>query len=180
MRNYRTGLLPQVRRRGIVAASRILSSPINAVANLCVSVTAVCTEFPLAQGLFSTNSAGGWPAFQVEHLCSLASPILRPSPTSQKRACRTYGYCLLRPDRRNTRAATFGISRFPSMELACMPWFFDSAGPKRHSRFTQRFVLSSPSGNKVDNPSAVISELSSPAYTPPVNASPPPSREADA
>ncbi len=61
-----------------------------------------------------------------------------------------------------------------------MLWFFDSAGPKRHSRFTRRSVLSSPSGNKVDNPSAVISELSSHAYTPPVNTSPPPSREADA
>jgi len=35
-------------------------------------------------------------------------------------------------------------------------------------------VLPSLSVHKVDNPEGVISELNSPAYPPPVNASPPP------
>ena len=40
--------------------SRIHCYAINAAFGLCVPVTAGCNEFPLAEGLFSTNSAGGW------------------------------------------------------------------------------------------------------------------------
>jgi len=45
---------------------------------------------------------------------------------------------------------------------------------------SRRTVWPSLSGNEVGNPNSVISELNSPACTPPVNASPPPSRRADA
>lgn len=45
---------------------------------------------------------------------------------------------------------------------------------------TRHIVRPSPSDHKVGNQNEVISELNSPACTPPVNASPPPSRLADA
>lgn len=61
-----------------------------------------------------------------------------------------------------------------------MPWFSDSAGPVTPLAIARRPVLPSPSDYKVGNPIEVISELNSPACTPPVNASPPPSRGADA
>ena len=61
-----------------------------------------------------------------------------------------------------------------------MPWFFDSAGPVTPLAITRRPVQPSLPDNEVGNPVAVISELHSPACTPPVNASPPPSRGADA
>jgi hypothetical protein len=70
--------------------------------------------------------------------------------------------------------ADFRISRFPCMELADMPWFSDSAGPMTPLAITRRPVLPSPSLYKVGNPKKEISELNSPACTPPVNASPPP------
>jgi hypothetical protein len=55
-----------------------------------------------------------------------------------------------------------------------MPWFSDSAGPITSLAITRRTVLPSPSLYKVGNPKKEISELNSPACTPPVNASPPP------
>jgi hypothetical protein len=61
-----------------------------------------------------------------------------------------------------------------------MPWFFDSAGPETFLAIAQRPVRPSLSDNEVGKPEWVISELNGPACTPPVNASPPPLREADA
>lgn len=61
-----------------------------------------------------------------------------------------------------------------------MPWFSDSAGSGSPLAMARRPVLPSPPFYKVGNPIEVISELNSPACTPPVNASPPPLREADA
>ncbi len=58
-----------------------------------------------------------------------------------------------------------------------MPWFLDSAGPKRRLRYRDVRAAFSPSSHKVGNPYEVISELDSLACTPPVNASPPPPRE---
>jgi len=61
-----------------------------------------------------------------------------------------------------------------------MPWFSDSAGPGSPLAMARRPVLPSPPNHKVGNPNKVISELNIPAYTPPVNASLPPLREANA
>ena len=61
-----------------------------------------------------------------------------------------------------------------------MPWFSDSAGPMTPLTITRHPVLPSPSRHKVGNPIKVISELNSPACMPPVNASLPPLREANA
>jgi len=72
------------------------------------------------------------------------------------------------------------ISRFPYMELAYMPWFYDSAGSMTSLTITRRPVLPSPPNHKVGNLIKVISELNCPACMPPVNASLPPSREANA
>lgn len=46
-----------------LAASRILSSPLDADDGPCVPLAVACPEFPLATGLFSTDSADGWPTF---------------------------------------------------------------------------------------------------------------------
>ena len=118
VRNYRTGLLPQVKRGSKTnSASRILSSSFYVASSRCVLVTVVCPEFPLAQGLFSTNSAGSWPIYRVEYLCSLASQILYPSPTSQERSCRTCGIHLLRPDQPRHRWSFLGSPGFRSKSL---------------------------------------------------------------
>ena len=118
MRNYRTGLLPRVKRGSYLSsASRILSRTLDVASSRCVLVTVVCPEFPLAQGLFSTNSAGSWPTFRVEYLCSLASQILCPSPTSQERSCRTFGIHLLRPDQLRHRWSLLGSPGFRSKSL---------------------------------------------------------------
>ena len=87
---------------------------------------------------------------------------------------------LLRPDRpRDARSAAPGISRFPCKELGTCP---GSLTPRVRcaTRVTRHIVRPSPPNHKVGNPNEVISELNSPACTPPVNASPPSSRMADA
>jgi hypothetical protein len=75
---------------------------------------------------------------------------------------------------RGIRPIASGISRLPCKAFVYMPWFLDSAGPVRHSRYR---------GAPCGLPTSVtgsatrgrrISELNSPACTPPVNASPPP------
>ena len=88
---------------------------------------------------------------------------------------------LLRPDRpRDTRSSASGISRFPCKKFVYMPWFSDSAGPMHHLRLRgapcglPAFVTGSATRGRL------ISELYSLACTPPVNASPPPLRRADA
>ena len=59
--------------------------------------TSVCRSRSLVQsfpwpGAFSPRTPPVVGQFMlVEHLCSLASQILRPRPTSQARSCRTYG-----------------------------------------------------------------------------------------
>jgi len=49
----------QTQRRD--TSSRTPNCTLDAASSLCVPVTVACPEFPLAEGLFSTNSAGGWP-----------------------------------------------------------------------------------------------------------------------
>lgn len=66
------------------------------------------------------------------------------------------------------------------MELAYMPWFSDSVDPVTTLAIACHPVLPSLSSHEVGNPIKVISELNSPACTPPVNASLPPLREANA
>jgi hypothetical protein len=78
----------------------------------------------LSDAAFSTRSPGQgspWPqafsprtppvvghAFRrIEHLCSSASSILCPCPTSRSRACRHCGLCPLRPDRPRDTADRF-------------------------------------------------------------------------
>ena len=46
---------------------------------------------------------------------------------------------------RDSRSVTLGISRFPCMELAHMPWFSDSVGPVTSLTIAQRLVMPSPS-----------------------------------
>ncbi len=53
---------------------------------------------------------------------------------------------------RDSRSVTLGISRFPCMELAYMPWFSDSAGPVTSLTIAQRLVMPSPSLYWVGNP----------------------------
>jgi hypothetical protein len=99
MRNYRTGLLPQVKRRNVA----LLLVP--------CSVRSTLLPAPVCRSRPSEHSSPRPEAFSprtppvvgrlplVVHLCSFASSILFLRPTSQARSCRASAFGLPRPGR---------------------------------------------------------------------------------
>ena len=92
MRNYRTGLLPQVRRRNVA----LLLVP--------CSVRSTLLPAPVCRSRPSEHSSPRPEAFSpqtppvvgravgvIVHLCSFASSIICLRPTSQARTCRAFG-----------------------------------------------------------------------------------------
>src|SRR5216684_156051 len=59
------------------------------------------------------------PPPEVAFLCSVASSVLRPHPTSHPRTCSAYGYCLPEPAR--TSPGTGETSQVPRKELLHVP-----------------------------------------------------------
>ena len=57
-----------------------------------------------------------------------------------------------------------GISRFSRLEVPCMPWFFDRAGPTSDSHNAADRVAFQPE-LRCRHPEPLISRLNSPAYT---------------
>ena len=80
------GLKPHALRR--TAANRI-----DVAARLSVRTTAACRLFPSGEALPSK------PPPEVAFLCSVASSVLRPHPTSHPRTCSACGFCLPEPAR---------------------------------------------------------------------------------
>ena len=93
MRNYRTGLLPQVKRRNVDSLLLVLCS-----------VRSTLLPAPVCRSRSSEHSSPRPEAFSpptppvfghaggvIGHLCSFASPILCLRPTSQARTCRALG-----------------------------------------------------------------------------------------
>ena len=89
----------------------------------------------------------------VEHLCSSASSILLPHPTSRKLTCRAFGH---RPSPTvpyvETPLVTSGISRFPCKKSVYMLRVYDLSGSDTILAISQYIVLPSPSVHKVGNP----------------------------
>ncbi len=93
MRNYRTGLLPQVRRRNV----ELLLVPCSVRSTLLPAP--VCRSRPSEHGspwpeAFSprTPPVVGHAVGVIVHLCSFASSIIFLRPTSQGHTCRTLGF----------------------------------------------------------------------------------------
>ena len=112
--------------------------------------------------------------FLVVHPCSFASSILRLRPTSGHRACRDDGLGLPRPDR-----PWMAVGRSPDLPVsvhgACVHALvlrLRGSGNVPCDSATSRAAF--PVRQRGRQPERVISELNSPACTPPVNASPPP------
>src|SRR5262249_22562856 len=85
-------------------------SPIDAVSRLSVRAAAVSPSFP---------SGGSFPPRPPQRacpLCSAASSVLFPRPTSHPRTCSSFGCCLHEPVRR-AFPDTDEISQFPCKEL---------------------------------------------------------------
>ena len=77
------------------------------------------------------------PPPEVAFLCSVASSVLRPHPTSHPRTCSAYGFCLPEPAR--TSPGTGETSQVPHKELHHVREAFDCARffpckPLRHGR----------------------------------------------
>src|SRR6266404_697700 len=77
------------------------------------------------------------PPPEVAFLCSVASSVLRPHPTSHPRTCSAYGYCLPEPAR--TSPGTGETSQVPHKELLHVRKVSDCARvfpckPLRHGR----------------------------------------------
>lgn len=91
MRNYRTGLLPQVRRRNVA----LLLVPCSVHSSLLPAP--VCRSRPSEQSsprpeAFSPQTPPVVGRLSlVVHLCSFASSIIFLRPTSQARTCRAFG-----------------------------------------------------------------------------------------
>ena len=92
MRNYRTGLLPRVRRRSV---DPLLLVPCSVRSTLIPAP--VCRSRPSEHGsprpeAFSPRTPPVVGRLSlVVHLCSFASSILFLRPTSQERTCRAFG-----------------------------------------------------------------------------------------
>jgi len=165
----------------LLAASRILARPLDVVSCLCVQVTVGCPGFPSAGCPFSTGSASGWPRLRwlstvVRPFPRYYAPVRPPKGVHVESAVTD----LPRPGQRLDAAATSGVSLFPCMKFAYMPWLLRLREPSTPLALSRRTVLPSLPGHWVGDSIALISELYRPACTPPVNASPPPSRRADA
>jgi hypothetical protein len=136
---------------------------------------------PLGRGP-SLHGLRGWVA-RMPGLRTVVRPLHRyyvlvrlPSRVQVRR-----GACgLPRPDRRWDCPGRFWDLPV-SVHGACVhALVLGLRGPGSLLALAQRPVLPSLRGDSVGNPDGVISELHRPACTPPVNASPPPSRGADA
>jgi len=83
-----------VRRRPARGLNRMRSGAqpqsIDVVSRLSVRTTAACRQFPSGEAFPPTTSP------EVAFLCSVASSVLRPHPTSHPRTCSACGFCLSR------------------------------------------------------------------------------------
>src|SRR6266852_5875827 len=114
------------------------------------------------------------PPPEVAFLCSVASSVLRPHPTSHPRTCSAYGYCLPEPAR--TSPGTGETSQVPHKELLHVRKVSDCARffpckPLRHGRCC---LLST----ELDRHLGIrpVSQLNTRPVVSPVNASRLPSR----
>ena len=174
-RNYRTGLLPRIRRTGgrppIVAAPALVAGP-PCGTGLCV---------PWA---WFADAASPWPGpfppsppQPVAHHrpCSETSQVLWACPTSRIRASPSCPFGSRRGLEFDTQADP-GISRLPRELLRCVPGVLDSAGPGRSSRWrTDRCCLPRDITASASR-TLRISELNTQPALSPVNASPVSSR----
>ena len=98
MRNYRTGLLPQVRRRNVNSGCPVSLFLVPCSVRSTLIPASVCRSRPSEQSsprpeAFSpqTPPVVGLAVGVIEHLCSFASSIIFLRPTSQARTCRAFG-----------------------------------------------------------------------------------------
>ena len=132
MRDYRTGLLPRVVTHRLSFLRPAVPFPAHCTGFvwLCVQSPFRMEGFsPLANSLLSTFSAA----------CLLSQALFEGFPDTMKLSDSLLPFIMAVPFCGSPCGPSFmasrRASRFPCMELAYMPWFSDSAGPVRHSRY---------------------------------------------
>jgi hypothetical protein len=115
------------------------------------------------------------PPPEVTFLCSVASSVLWPSPTSHPRACSAYGFRLPEPARTEVRARVRS-PRFRTKDFSTRMGSPTAQGPSRTRHHSREMMLPSPQQKKISTLEELVSQLNTQLMVSPVNASRQPSR----